>query len=169
MMLNLIKASDAAEKLAALHKLQVLDSQYEVFYNTVNKLAALICDVPVALITLADDENIWINSEIGNSGITQIPRESAFCSWVLNDEFHEVTNISLNINRYCHPLIEGASSFMFFAGAPLKLPMGEVIGTLCVFDIKPKRMTIKQKTMLIGLADIVAKALVVKNHMVGLL
>ena len=54
---------------------------------------------------------------------------------------------------------------MFYAGAPIKLPLGEVIGALCVFDIKPNTMSDYQKKMLVELADVISKALVMKNHL----
>lgn len=164
-----LKCSKEAERIAAVHKVQVLDSQYETFYNSINKLAALICEVPVAMLTMVDDENVWISSAVGAPGVTKIPRENAFCGWVVtNDQYLEVPDTSLDINHSCHPLVTDAPNFMFYAGTPLTLPMGEVIGALCVFDVKPNRMTMNQKTMLEGLADIVSKALVVKNHVVRL-
>lgn len=158
-----------AARVAAVRKVQILNSQYETFYSSINKLAALICDVPVAMLTLVDDENIWISSEVGAPGITQLPRKNAFCDWVVtNDEYLEVPNTMLDTNHVYHPLVTHSPNFMFYAGAPLTLPMGEVIGALCVFDVKPNRMSVNQKEMLVGLADIVAKALVVRNHMVKL-
>lgn len=54
---------------------------------------------------------------------------------------------------------------MFYAGVPIKLPLGEVIGALCVFDIKPNAMSEHQKKMLVELANVISKALVMKNHL----
>lgn len=164
--LELAEEVKEAARIAAVRKVQVLNSQYETFYTSINKLAALICDVPVAMLTLVDDENVWISSEVGAPGLTQLPRKNAFCCWVVtNDAYLEVPNTKLDTNHVYHPLVTESPNFMFYAGAPLTLPMGEVIGALCVFDVKPNKMTVHQKEMLVGLADIVAKALVVKNHM----
>lgn len=153
-------------RISSIRKLQVLDSQFEIFYQAVTKLASTICDVPVAMITFVDDQTIWIKSAIGVPGVTQVPRENAFCGWVVtNDEYLEVPNTTLDPNHSCHPFVKDSPNFMFYAGVPLKLPLGEVIGALCVFDTKPNAMSDYQKKMLIELANVICKALVMKNHL----
>ncbi|MBC7698008.1 MAG: GAF domain-containing protein [Bacteroidia bacterium] len=153
-------------RISAVRKLQVLDSQFEVFYQAVTKLAATISDAPVAMITFVDDQTIWIKSAIGVPGVTQVPRKDAFCGWVVtNDEYLEVPNTTLDSTHACHPLVTDSPNFMFYAGVPIKLPLGEVIGALCVFDIKPNAMSEHQKKMLVELANVISKALVMKNHL----
>lgn len=82
-----------------------------------------------------------------------------------NDEYLEVPDTTLDASHACHPLVTDTPNFMFYAGAPLKLPLGEVIGALCVFDTKPNAMSQHQKNMLVELANVITKALVIKNHM----
>lgn len=62
---------DESRRISAMRKIQVLDSQYETFYQAVSKLASTICNVPVAMITFVDDQSIWIKSEVGAPGVTQ--------------------------------------------------------------------------------------------------
>ncbi len=66
-------------KPSALHKFLVLDSQFEILYDSITNLAAKICEVPVALITFVDDERVWFKSEVGYSNVTDIPRRDLFC------------------------------------------------------------------------------------------
>ena len=64
--------------ISTVSKLQVLDSQFEVFNKAVVKLTATISDAPVAMITFVDDQTIWIKSAIGIPEVTQVPRKDAF-------------------------------------------------------------------------------------------
>ncbi|MBA3696409.1 MAG: GAF domain-containing protein [Methylotenera sp.] len=153
--------------ISVVRKKLVINSQYETLLNSITKLAATICNLPVAILTLVDEENIWISSEVEAPGVTRLPRRGTFSSWVVtNDNYLEITDTMLGISHLCHPWKTDWPNYKFHASAPLKLPMGEVIGALCVFDVKPNKITVNQKEMLVGLADTVAKALVIRNNMV---
>lgn len=164
--LKMSKSTEGMARINAVRKIQVLNSQFETFYHTVIKQAAVICNVPVAMLTLVDDENIWISSDLAAPNVAQMPRKGVFCDWVVanDDQYFEVSDTPLDIHHVCHPFMIDSPNFMFYAAAPIALPMGEVIGAICIFDLKPNSMTNTQKNLLIGLADIVAKALVVRNH-----
>ena len=83
-----------------------------------------------------------------------------------DDEYLEAPNTTLDPTHACHPLVTDSPNFMFYAGVFLKLPLREVIGALCVFDIKPNAMSDHQKKMLVELANVISKTLVMKNHLI---
>lgn len=139
------------KRVHALRQLNVLDSQYEELYDAITELAAKITNMPVALITLLDEDRIWFKSVVGLTGISQSPRKSRYCDWVvIKSEFLEIEDISKNSLHCQHPLVNGETKFMFYAGAPITLPLGEVIGVLCVFDNKPNKLNEMQRDVLIG-------------------
>lgn len=75
----------------------------------------------------------------------------------------EVADAALDERFVGNPLVTGSPNIRYYAGAPIKLPMGENIGTLCVIDQKPNQINTMQKQVLIDLADIVSKALVARR------
>jgi len=148
----------------AAKKIAVINSQYETIYETVNKLAAAVFDAPFSMLTLIGEENSWINSKIGPAGITRMPHKAEFWDWAIKkDHYFEVPDTSAN-HDVCHPYATNSPNFRFYVGAHITLPLGEVIGTLCVFDLIPNYINSHQRALLIGLADIVANAIVVRNH-----
>ncbi|HYN53562.1 MAG TPA: GAF domain-containing protein [Methylotenera sp.] len=157
--------SEELHRISAENQLRVLNSQYESLFNSICKFATIICNVPIAMITFVDEQTVWIKIESGADGISQVPCTDAFCGWVVkNDAYLEIPDISLDPNHFSHPLVAAQPNFRFYAGAPLKLPLGEVIGTLCIFDTKPNALDETQKLVLIALAEVLNKALVFKNH-----
>ncbi len=73
---------------------------------------------------------------------------------ISKDEIHKDNRLNLN-----------GQKFMFYAGAPVKLPLGEMISVVCVFDTQPRHLNEMQREVLLGLADILTKALVTKNFL----
>lgn len=160
------KSVVVGNEVSALHKFLILDSQFEILYDSIANLAAKVCEVPVALITFVDDDRIWFKSEVGYSNVTDIPRRDLFCGMVATtNEYLEIRDISKDKAHKGHHLDLDGQKFMFYAGAPVKLPLGELVGVVCVFDIQPRHLTEQQRTVLLGLADILTKALVPKNFL----
>ncbi len=149
-----------------LNRFLILDSQFEILFDSINNLAAKICKVPVAIITLVDDHRIWYKSEAGYSYVTDIPKSDLFCGLVSKkNEYLEIHDIDQDELHKDHDFDLDGKKFRFYAGAPVKLPLGEVIGVIGVFDTKPKTLTSQQREVLLGLADILTKALVTKHFL----
>lgn len=107
-------------------------------------LAAHLFQSPVSLITLMDSEVQWIITQYGIN-IDQMPRETSFCTHAIKkDEVMVVEDASAD-ERFCEaPLVKYQPNVRFYAGVPLKSEDGYNIGTLCVFDDKPKHPTDEQ-------------------------
>ncbi len=153
-----------SERLKALAKLNVLDSPYEALFDAITQVASQVCGTPIALISLIDADRQWFKANVGLPGVTETPREIAFCGHaILGDNVLEVPDATLDIRFALNPLVTGEPEIRFYAGAPITLPMGEKIGTLCVIDHVDSHLQPHQIETLAGLANVVAKALVARN------
>lgn len=132
---------DEAESLEALRALEVLDSAPEAEFDGLARAASLTCGTPIALISLVDVERQWFKANIGLAGVTETPREMAFCAHaVLGDELFEVPDAALDPRFADNPLVAGDPNIRFYAGAPVRLSDGHRVGTLCIVDRLPRQL-----------------------------
>lgn len=151
---------DETERLARLRLLNVLDTSPEPIFDALTRTASLICDVPIALVSLVDSDRQWFKSNIGLDGVSETPRELAFCAHaILASEVMEVPDASQDPRFQDNPLVTGKPDIRFYAGAPLVMLGGETIGTLCVIDTKPRDLSALQRTTLENLAEAAVRAL----------
>lgn len=149
-----------AERLQALKDLSILDTVAEKEFDEITLIASLICDAPIALISLVDDKRQWFKSKVGLS-VSETPRELAFCSHaILQDDVFVIPD-SRKDNRFSdNPLVTGEPHVLFYAGAPLLDPNSHLpIGTICVIDHKPRTITEKQMKGLKALSGQITKLL----------
>ncbi|MES2500783.1 MAG: GAF domain-containing protein [Pseudomonadota bacterium] len=151
-------------RLNALLKLKVLDSPFETVFDTVTRIASDVCGTPIALISLIDDKRQWFKSNVGLENVTETLREISFCQYTIqNDGFFEVADASQDERFWDNPLVVGSPHIRFYCGSPIKLPMGENIGSLCVLDTKPNYLNIHQRKTIEGLAKLVSQLLVLRE------
>ena len=133
------------QRLAALHKLDVLDSGAEAEFDALAQAAALVCKSPVSLVSLVDHDRQWFKANIGLPQVTQTARDIAFCAHaVLYDDVMIVPD-ALHDPRFAgNPLVTGRPDIRFYAGAPLRLSSGHRVGTLCVIDHQPRQLDAQQ-------------------------
>ncbi len=158
---------DEAARLKRLHELLVLDTPPEPLFDTLTQLAGRLCEVPIALISLVDTERQWFKSCIGLPGTTQTSRDAAFCAHaVLDRSVMVVPDATLDPRFADSPLVTGEPHIRFYAGAPLELPSGERLGTLCVIDRRPRALSALQLHHLQALAAAVVQALLMRERSV---
>jgi diguanylate cyclase (GGDEF)-like protein/PAS domain S-box-containing protein len=153
-------------RLASLRNLWVLDTEAESAFDAVAHMAAQVCGVPIALVSLVDAERQWFKANVGLPRITQAARESAFCDHAIRGSGLMEVPDALQDPRFSnHPLVAGEPSVRFYAGAPLRLPDGATVGALCVMDRKPRQLTPEQRDMLCALRDIVVGSLEMRRSL----
>lgn len=141
------------ERLAYLKSFDILDSESETEFDSIVKLASAICGVPIALISLIDEDRQWFKAKIGID-VESTDRSISFCQHAIMDEHvYEVENAIENDTFNKNPLVTDNPNIRFYAGAPLKDETGLNLGTLCVIDDKPHKLTQQQKETLEILAS----------------
>lgn len=147
------KPKNEIERLKTLKQYSVLDSLPEIEYDAITKLASYICGTPIALVSLIDDHRQWFKSSVGLN-VKETSREISFCQYtIMGEEVYEVENALENNLFSDNPLVTGNPDIRFYAGAPLQDVNGIKLGSLCVIDTVPRKLTVEQKNALKLLAD----------------
>ena len=143
---------DEAERLAALEAYQVLDTLPEESFDDLTRIAASICDMPIALISLVDADRQWFKSRFGLT-TAETPRAVSFCGHVVADgRLLVVEDATLDQRFADNPLVTDGPVVRFYAGAPLLTPTNHVLGTLCVIDHEPRQLSAERLDTLAALA-----------------
>jgi GAF domain-containing protein len=147
--------ANEAERLQALYDLLVLDTPPEQRFDTIAGFAAAEFDMPIVLITLVDAERQWFKAKIGTP-LCETGRDVSFCAHaILTDDIMVVPD-ALDDARFAdNPLVTGAPHLRFYAGAPLALPSGDRLGTLCLIDHQPRTLDALERSILGTLRDLV--------------
>jgi GAF domain-containing protein len=132
------------ERLAALKEYHILDTGTEQTYDDITTLAAHICNVPMAMISLVDEVRQWFKSKVGlDQG--QTARDVAFCAHaILQNEPFTVRDATKDRRFADNALVTGEPHVRFYTGIPLINPEGMALGTLCVIDRHPRRLSAAQ-------------------------
>ena len=140
------------ERLKALRSYELLDTLPEEAYDTITKLASYICDTPISLVTLLDVDRNFLKSRLGIE-FSESPRDISFCGHAIltKNPIFIVEDATKDERFQDTPLVKDFKA-IFYAGVPLKTQDGHALGTLCVYDHKPRTLDEKQQEALLGLA-----------------
>jgi PAS domain S-box-containing protein len=157
---NLMLPVNEPERLAALHRYQILDTPAEAAFDRITTLAARLFKIPTVLISLVDESRAWFKSSIG-FGAPEVPRDATICSFaVLTDAPLIVPDTRLDERFVCNPFVQCEPGMRFYAGAPLIDRDGFNLGTLCLLDSVPHApLTAEQQATLVDLAAMVVDEL----------
>lgn len=154
------------KRLKELESYHLLDTEPEEYLDEITQIASAICDTPISLISLLDNKRQWFKSKHGLD-IDETPVEDAFCKFAIASESDEVFTVedALVDERFTqNPLVTGNPHIRFYAGAPLRTPSGEGLGTLCIIDREKRKITESQKNALKLLAKNVMRYLNNRKH-----
>lgn len=130
---------DETSRLGQLQSLQILDSPTEERFDRLTRLARRMFNVPIALVSLVDENRQWFKSCMG-LGARETPRDISFCGHaILGDGVFLIPNASEDERFADNPLVVGNPSIRFYAGCPLRVN-GYKLGTLCIIDSKPRHL-----------------------------
>ena len=141
-----------ADRLAALKEYHILDTEAEQSYDDITELAAEICEVPIALVSLVDESRQWFKARTGMDRKETL-REVAFCAHAILTSEPLIVRDALKDERFAHnALVVKSPHIRFYAGYPLINPEGFALGTLCALDRKPHQLSARQNRLMQALS-----------------
>ena len=150
---NLPVPDNENQRLQVLREYNILDTLPEEQFDRLTKLASIICEAPIALISLLDTDRQWFKSKVGLE-VHQTSRDISFCQYtIMGDDFFEVEDAANDKRFSNNPLVIGNPKIRFYAAYPLIDPNGFALGSLCIIDQVPKRLTVNQKAGLKTLSE----------------
>jgi CheY-like chemotaxis protein len=145
---------DEERRIASLRELKILDTEPEERFDRITRLAAALFNVPMAVISLVDEDRQWFKSCLGLNA-KETPRDVAFCAHVVNSREPMIVPDAFQDVRFAdNPVVINEPRIRFYAGYPLMLDDGSCIGTLCLLDTRPRTLEGRDLERLHDLADI---------------
>lgn len=165
---------DEPARIAALHRLDVLDTAVEEPFEKVVTLVRAVLAVPIATVTLVDRDRQWFKAKRGLD-TDQTPRSVSFCTHTIRQREPLIVEDADGDPRFAgSPLVQGPPYVKSYAGIPLRTPEGYNIGSLCAMDTKPRRFSPSDIAILENFASIVCDELELRmiaqvDHLTGAL
>jgi two-component system NtrC family sensor kinase len=160
--------ADEPERLDALRRLGVLDTDEEEAFNDIAHLAAYICHAPTALVTFVDSDRQWFKARVGFSP-RETSRDVSFCAHAILQPGPLVVRDTFDDERFRdNPLVTETPYIRFYAGSPLTSSEGFKLGTLCVIDRVPRELRPEQLDALRRLGNQVMALLNLRHDVVYL-
>ena len=154
-----IAPADDEARLAAVRRYGVLDTPPDRAFDAITAIAARLLGAPVAVVSIVDENRIWFKSRHGID-LHEVGRDPGLCaSAILQNEPWVVTDARTDPRARANPLVAGEPGFRFYAGVPLTVSDGHNLGTLCVMDTQPRRITDSELATLVDLAAVVVDEL----------
>ena len=152
--------ADDVRRLQALREMLILDTPPEERFDRVVRFAADEFDMPIVLVSLVDAKRQWFKARVGMD-VCEAERETSFCGHAIMQPQILVVEDALNDERFHdNPFVAGEPHVRFYAGAPLQLPTGEIIGTLCMIDHQPRKLDAMDLSIFGSLRDLVVSELI---------
>ncbi len=146
-------------RLRLLRSLGVLDTPPEEDFDRITRVSAELMHVPIALVSLVDENRQWFKSKVGLE-VCETSRDMTFCSHaLLVPDILLISDATRDARFSDNPMVLGAPHIRFYAGVPLRSDDGLVLGTLCAIDTRPRELTPTALAAFKDLARVVERAL----------
>ncbi len=156
--------ANETKRLKVLWQYEVLDTVPEEVFDDLTELAAKICEAPIALISLVDENRQWFKSKIGLT-VGETSRGHSFCAYAITQPGLFIVPDATRDSRFSNnPLVVFEPRIRFYAGAPLITPDGHALGTLCVLDTVARQLSPDQQEALRILAHHVVSQLELRRR-----
>ena len=146
---------DEPGRLETLRSLSILDTPPEERFDRLTRMAKRLFGVPIALVSLVDENRQWFKSCIGLS-VSETSRDISFCGHAILGNGPFIIANAIEDERFAdNPLVVNDPYIRFYAGCPLRAPDGRKLGTLCIIDRKPRSLGEEDLEALVDLASMV--------------
>ncbi len=152
--------TDEKARVAALERYEILDTQPQPIYDRIAKVASLLCKVPISLISLIGAERLWFKSSLGIQ-VDEMARDISFCTYTIegDEPLMEIPDTLQDDRFKNNPVVVNSPNIRFYAGVPITTKDGFKIGSLCILDYVPRKLTIEQRDGLMGLGQTIVELL----------
>jgi len=148
------------DRLSALRELLILDTPPEQRFDRIVEFAAQEFDVPIALISLLDRDRQWFKSRFGLA-VCETSRDISFCGHAIcGHDILVIPDARVDERFIDNPLVLGDPFIRFYAGAPLVIPSGHAIGTLCLIDRRSRSLDKVELSIMSTLRDLIVQELI---------
>ena len=150
-----ITPKNEKERRNSLDSYQLIGLREQENFDFLTSMASLICETKISLISLITEDKQWFLSHHGIEA-RETFRDYAFCAHAINtpDDPFIIEDATKDIRFYDNPLTTGEPNVIFYAGIPLVSIDGYPLGTLCVIDDAPKKLSSNQIEQLKKLAKL---------------
>src|SRR5688572_16289403 len=156
------------QRLAAIERYHILDTDDEKDFDDITELAAQLCNTPVSVITLVDEKRQWFKAKTGWT-VKETARDLSFCAHTIHHDDVMIIPDTLKDERFFdNPLVVDEPAIRFYAGMPLITPDGYKLGTLAVIDKQPRSLSTEQLSGLRILAKQVVNLLNLRVNLLQL-
>jgi C4-dicarboxylate-specific signal transduction histidine kinase len=146
--MSIIGNSDEADRLNELKFYEIMNTPSESRFDDLVSIASQVCDVPMAMISLVDEQRVWFKARL-DFDASEIPREHAFCAHaLLDDDLFVVSDATVDARFRENPFVTGPPYIHFYAGAPVITASGRRLGTICIIDQKERVLSPLQRRTL---------------------
>ena len=150
---------DEGARLETLRSLNILDTASEERFDRLTRMAKRMFGVPIALVSLVDENRQWFKSCAGLDA-SETPRDISFCGHaILGNEVFIIPDATKDERFADNPLVLNEPNVRFYAGCPLRYLNGSRLGTLCIIDRKPRSLSEEDLQTLKDLASMVEREL----------
>jgi signal transduction histidine kinase len=153
--MNTLENENEKVRVKALMEVDIMDTLPEKMFDDLAKIASSICNTPISIINFIDSERQFFKSNLGLGDDEPAPLEHSFCAHAIADpqSHFQVTDARLNPLFASNPFVTGDPKFVFYYGIPLVTTEGFALGTFCVIDYKPGKLTQSQIEAMQSLAN----------------
>lgn len=149
-----------SQRLGNLRSINILDTPAEERFDRLTRLAKRMFDVPIALVSLVDENRQWFKSCVGLD-VSETARDISFCGHaILGNEIFIIDDATKDPRFADNPLVVNDPHIQFYAGCPLRYLDGSMLGTLCIIDTKPRNLDQDDLEALKDLAEMAERELV---------
>ncbi|RYU78243.1 GAF domain-containing protein [Hymenobacter persicinus] len=151
------------QRLRSLHQYQILNTTPEPIFDEYVALAAQLFNLPISLISLVDEQQVFFKSNVGLPDLERLDRADSLCSAaILQNQVLTYTDLSREGCDLVNPFVAQAAGLRFYAGAALHMPDGENIGSLCVIGREARTIAPEEETLLAELAGLVSMTMALR-------
>lgn len=148
---------DEPARLAALHRLAILDTPPEEPFDNVVKLVRTVLGVPISAVTLIDGDRQWFKAIQGLDAL-ETPRSESFCAFAIRQRAPLlIADATLDPRVAHYPAVVQDPHVRSYAGVPLVTSDGYNVGALCAVDTKAREFTESELDILRNFASIIVK------------